>query len=105
MDVAGRVTLRFTGDVVRSGNHVDLSAVRTDGPHLWLAGDETATVERLVLDSETAPDRAGRQRSFRLADLVQLPGPPNGEAGIQGIARDGDWLWVVGSHSLVRRRV
>jgi hypothetical protein len=104
MDVAGRVTLRFTGDVVRADHHVNLSAVRSDGAHLWLAGDETATIERLVLDSATCPTRAGRQRSFRLADLVQLPGPPNGEADIQGIARDGDWLWVVGSHALVRRR-
>jgi Protein of unknown function (DUF3616) len=104
MDVAGRVTLRFTGDVVRADHHVDLSAVRTDGPHLWVAGDETATIERLVLDSETRPTRAGRQRSFRLADLVQLPGPPNGEAAIQGMARSGDWLWAVGSHALVRRR-
>jgi hypothetical protein len=104
MDVAGQVTLRFTGDVVRADHHVNLSAVRTDGPHLWVAGDETATIERLVLDSETGPTRAGRQRSFRLADLVQLPGPPNGEAAIQGMARSGDWLWAVGSHALVRRR-
>jgi hypothetical protein len=104
MDVAGQVSLRFTGDVVRSGNHLNLSAVRADGPHLWVAGDETSTIERLVLDSETAPTRAGRQRSFRLADLVQLPGPPNGEADIEGIARSGPWLWAVGSHALVRRR-
>jgi Protein of unknown function (DUF3616) len=104
MDVAGQVSLRFTGDALRTGNHVNLSAVRTDGPHLWVAGDETATIERLVLDSETAPTRAGRQRSFRLADLVQLPGPPNGEADIEGLARSGPWLWAIGSHALVRRR-
>ena len=105
MDVAGQVALHFTGDVVRLGNHVNLSAVRTDGDHLWVAGDETATVERLVLDSATAPTRAGRQRSFRLADLVQLPGPPDGEADIEGIARSGGWLWAIGSHALIRRRV
>jgi Protein of unknown function (DUF3616) len=105
MDVAGQVALHFTGDVVRLGNHVNLSAVRTDGDHLWVAGDETATVERLVLDSATAPTRAGRQRSFRLADLVQLPGPPDGEADLEGIARSGGWLWAIGSHALIRRRV
>jgi uncharacterized protein DUF3616 len=104
MDVAGQVALRFAGDVVRSGSHVNLSAVCADGAHLWVAGDETATVERLVLDSATVPTRAGRERSFRLADLVQLPGPPNGEADIGGIARSGPWLWVIGSHGLVRRR-
>ena len=104
MDVAGRVALRFTGDVVRGGSHDNLTAVRADGEHLWVAGDETATIDRLVLDSATAPTRAGRQRSFRLADLVQLPGPPEGETDLQGIARSGGWLWAIGSHALVRRR-
>jgi hypothetical protein len=104
MDVAGRVALRFTGDVVRGGSHDNLTAARADGEHLWVAGDESATIDRLVLDSATVPLRAGRQRSFRLADLVQLPGPPGGESDIQGIARSGGWLWAIGSHALVRRR-
>ena len=104
MDVAGRVALRFTGDVVRGGSHDNLTAARADGEHLWVAGDEVAAIDRLVLDSATAPLRAGRQRSFRLADLVQLPGPPGGESDIQGIARSGGWLWAVASHALVRRR-
>jgi hypothetical protein len=104
MDVAGRVALRFTGDVVRGGSHDNLTAARVDGEHLWVAGDETACVDRLVLDSATAPLRAGRQRSFRLADLVQLPGLPDGESDIQGIARSGGWLWAIASHALVRRR-
>src|ERR671920_226516 len=97
MDVAGRVAMRFTGDVVRGGSHDNLTAVRVDG-------DETATIDRLVLDPTPTPSRAGRQRSFRLADLVQLPGPPGGETDLQGIARSGGWLWAVGSHALVRRR-
>ncbi len=104
MDVAGRVALRFTGDVVRGGSHDNLTAARADGEHLWVAGDETAAIDRLVLDSATAPLRAGRQRSFRLADLVQLPGPPDGESDLRGIARSGGWLWAIGSHALVRRR-
>ena len=103
MEVAGHVALRFTGGV-HAGSHVNLTAVRADGAHLWVAGDETSTLERLVLDSAVAPIRAGRQRSFRLADLVQLPGPPNGEADIEGIARTEGWLWAIGSHALVRRR-
>jgi hypothetical protein len=104
MDVAGRVAMRFTGDVVRGGSHENLTAVRADGEHLWVAGDENAAIDRLVLDSVPNPARAGRQRSFRLADLVQLPGPPDGETDLQGIARSGGWLWAVGSHALVRRR-
>jgi hypothetical protein len=103
MDVAGQVALRFTGDV-HTGSHVNLTAVRAAGEHLWVAGDETATLERLVLDTAVAPSRAGRQRSFRLGDVVQLPGGADGESDIQGIACDGPWLWAIGSHALVRRR-
>ena len=98
-----QVALRFTGGP-HFGSHVNLTAVCADGAHLWVAGDETATLERLVLDTAAAPMRAGRQRSFPLGDLVQLPGPANGEADIEGIARSGDWLWAIGSHALVRRR-
>ncbi|MFC5996544.1 DUF3616 domain-containing protein [Pseudonocardia hispaniensis] len=105
MDIAGRVELVFSGEAVRTGNHVNLSAVRTEGEHLWLAGDETATIERLVLDSPSAPTRAGQQRSFPLADYVDLPGPPEEEADIEGIARSGGWLWAVGSHSVARRKI
>src|SRR5689334_12507287 len=101
--LAGQVALRFTGGP-HFGSHANLTAVRADGAHLWVAGDETPTLERLVLDAAAAPTRAGRQRSFRLCDLVQLPGPGNGEADIEGIARSGDWLWAIGSHALVRRR-
>lgn len=103
--IVGQVELRFGGDVVRAGDHVNLSAVRAEGEHLWLAGDETATIERLVLDSASAPTVADGQRSFALAELVDLPGPADEEVDIEGIARAGDWLWVTGSHSLARRRI
>jgi Protein of unknown function (DUF3616) len=105
MERAGQVELVFSGGTARTGNHVNLSAVRTEGEHLWLAGDETATIERLVLDSPSAPTRGGGERSFALADLVDLPGPPDEEADIEGIARSGGWLWAVGSHSLARKQI
>jgi Protein of unknown function (DUF3616) len=105
VDVAGQVELVFSGGTARTGNHVNLSAVRTEGEHLWLAGDETATIERLVLDSPSAPAAGGCERSFALADFVDLPGPPGEEADIEGIARSGGWLWAVGSHSLARKQI
>jgi hypothetical protein len=105
MGVEGQVELRFSGHTVRSGNHVNLSAIRTEGGYLWLAGDETATVERLTLDSAVSPTVGDRQRSFALADLVDLPGPPHAEADLEGLARSGGWLWAIGSHSLARRRI
>jgi hypothetical protein len=105
VELAGQVELVFSGGTARTGNHVNLSAVRVEGEHLWLAGDETATIERLVLDSPSAPTRGGCERSFALADVVDLPGPSDEEADIEGIARSGGWLWVVGSHSVARKQI
>ncbi|MCE0765199.1 DUF3616 domain-containing protein [Pseudonocardia kujensis] len=98
-----QVELRFAGDTVRTGNHVNLSAVQVEGSTLWLAGDETATIERLELDHGLAV--ADKPVTFPLAELVRLPGPPDQEADIEGLARSGGFLWAIGSHSLKRRRV
>jgi len=101
MEIERRVAMRFHPDAVAASTHVNLSAVRSDGQCLWVAGDETATVERLTPDEEGF----GNQRAFPLADLVDLPGPPEQEADIEGLARSGGFLWAIGSHSLVRKRV
>jgi hypothetical protein len=95
------------GEAARATDtHTNLSAVRSDGPVLWVAGDETATIERLVADEPEAPRRFDRQTSFRLADLVDLPGTDaDEEADIEGLARQGHFLWAVGSHSLRRRQI
>jgi hypothetical protein len=95
------------GDAARATEtHTNLSAVRSDGPVLWVAGDETATIERLVADDPVSPQRYDRQTSFRLADLVHLPGADaDEEADIEGLARQGHFLWAVGSHSLRRRQI
>jgi Protein of unknown function (DUF3616) len=94
-------------DVARaSATHTNLSAVRSDGPVLWVAGDETATIERLVADDPAEPRRYDGQTSFRLGDFVDLPGADEDEeADVEGIARHGDFLWAVGSHSLRRARI
>jgi hypothetical protein len=86
--------------------HTNLSAVRSDGPVLWVAGDETATIERLVADDPAEPRRFDRQTSFRLADLLDLPeASADEEADIEGLARQGHFLWAVGSHSLRRKQI
>ena len=98
--------LRFTPSSREALTHTNLSAVRSDGPVLWVAGDETATVERLVADDEQTPQEYAGQVTYRLADLVTLPGPyADEEADIEGLARSGDFLWAVGSHSLRRKRI
>ncbi len=100
------VRLSFSAGARASGTHTNLSAVRSDGPVLWVAGDETATIERLVADDPDRPEVYADQVSTRLADLVRLPGEDaDEEADVEGLARHGHFLWAVGSHSLRRRRI
>lgn len=102
-----QVPLRFHADSRDTDTHVNLSAVRTDGRHLWVAGDETATVERLTAHRDADGTLTGYddQVTVALADLVELPAGPDEEADVEGLARDGDWLWAIGSHSLKRKRI
>ena len=106
MTLLHTVRLRF-GDRSRAATtHTNLSAVRVDGPVLWVAGDETATLERLVADDPHRPAEYADERTFRLADFVRLPGPDaDEEADIEGLARTGHFLWAVGSHSLRRKLI
>ncbi|GAA2869808.1 DUF3616 domain-containing protein [Streptosporangium fragile] len=100
MFVERQVELRFDAASREAATHTNLSAVRTDDLGIWLAGDETATVEHLTF-------REGRfcdQRTFYLADYVDLPAGREDEADIEGLARADGWLWAIGSHSLKRRR-
>lgn len=105
MTAIDTVRLRFGTDAQDAETHTNLSAVRAEGHCLWVAGDETATVERLVADSADPWGPYGHQSSFALADYVDLPGPAGDEADIEGIGRAGGYLWAVGSHSLKRKKI
>jgi hypothetical protein len=106
MTVKGTIQLRFGQASQDAATHTNLSAVRSDGRVLWLAGDETATVERLIPDDASEPSEYAGQATFRLADFVALPGPDEREeADIEGLARSGHFLWAVGSHSLRRKQI
>jgi hypothetical protein len=77
----------------------DLSAVARVGDSLFLACDETASVERLRrLEDGTFGDH----RHYTLDDLVDLPAGAEGEMDIEGLCADAGFLWIVGSHSLKR---
>ena len=102
---AERVLLRFDGaaaaDAPEETPQEDLSAVAVAGDTLWVAGDESAALERLV----RGPDGAyGARRRFPLADLVDLPDGAAEEVDIEGIDVADGWLWVVGSHARARRK-
>jgi hypothetical protein len=105
MGVERTVVLRFGNGATEAGTHVNLSAVHLDGPVLWLAGDETATVERLRLQQSQPQLEYADHVSFDLADLVRLPGAAGEEVDIEGMAAAGGYLWVVGSHSAKRKKV
>ncbi|MBJ6125537.1 DUF3616 domain-containing protein [Microvirga splendida] len=79
----------------------DLSAVTRIGDCLFLACDETASVERLRrLDDGSFGDH----RHFALDALVDLPAGADGEMDIEGLCAQDGFLWIVGSHSRKRSK-
>ena len=81
--------------------HKDLSAVTRIGDCLFLACDETASVERLRrLDDGSFGDH----QHFVLDTLVDLPAGADGEMDIEGLCADEGFLWIVGSHSRKRSK-
>ncbi|MEV6301793.1 DUF3616 domain-containing protein [Actinoplanes sp. NPDC051861] len=106
MTVDYTVRLRFSDDSQAAATHTNLSAIRLDGRALWIAGDETSTVERLIADDPDRPTEFGDEARFRLADFVDLPGvDADEEADVEGLARNGRFLWAIGSHSLRRKQI
>ena len=91
-----------------------LSVALRMGDTLWLANDESLSIERLTLEAEDSRGKtsfARAHRQYALHDFLQLPLPPYeaegkriNEADIEGLASDGDYLWLTGSHSLRRKR-
>ncbi|MFC0252123.1 DUF3616 domain-containing protein [Massilia consociata] len=136
------------GKELRDGLSVALRMGRT----LWLANDESVSLERLTLCDEDSSGNTSFTRDhkqFALHDYLELPLPPYGEkpgetpldgpdgkpgsdpgndmadrsgvapgdagigdsargrineADIEGLACDGKYLWLVGSHSLRRKQ-
>lgn len=83
-----------------------LSVVIQVGEYLWLASDETTSVERLSTeDGHTFKNH----KSFSLAGLIDLPAygieDIDQEIDIEGIAYQSPYLWIVGSHSIKRKKI
>lgn len=106
MSAQRHARLHFSTETKAAETHTNLSAIRTDGDVLWVAGDESTTIERLTRQPGGHGVTYDDEVSFRLSDLVSLPsGDDSEEADLEGLARDGQYLWAVGSHSLKRSRV
>lgn len=89
-----------------------LSVALQIGDTLWVANDESISLERLSLikEANTGKYRYGRQhQQFSLADYLRLPvAPPKDpadleEVDIEGLDYADGYLWLVGSHSLKRK--
>ncbi|AIS13372.1 hypothetical protein JM49_17470 [Pseudomonas chlororaphis subsp. aurantiaca] len=84
-----------------------LSVAQRIGDTLWVANDEATSLERLKIQG-AAPGGAvicAEHQSFSLMEYLDLPIPePDAEIDIEGLAYDDGYLWVVGSHSLKRRK-
>ena len=86
----------------------DISAIAAvgDGESLFIGADEGAALERLT----ARRDEAGRivafgsHVRFDLHDFFDFPAGPEEEADIEGLAVADGYLWVVGSHSLKRKK-
>jgi hypothetical protein len=90
-----------------------LSVAVQIGDTLWVTNDETISLERLTLiqAENTGNYRYGRHhKQFPLNDYLRLPVPPPPdpveleEADVEGLVYEHGYLWLVGSHSLKRKK-
>ncbi|MEM9830743.1 MAG: DUF3616 domain-containing protein [Bacteroidota bacterium] len=75
----------------------ELSSVVRTGDYLWLAFDEGYSLERLKRVRSTYK----KHQSFCLTDYIDLPAGKD-EMDIEGLAYDGKYIWIAGSHSSKR---
>src|SRR5690349_14210167 len=101
-----RVRLQFNDDKALDS----LSAVERINDHLFLGADESESLERLTFAGKGG---YGDHQSFKVGDCIRLPEvkpkqkddkDKKQEIDIEGLSRDGDFLWLVGSHSLKREK-
>ena len=103
--MAKQVTLHFDPELSlnKEEKHVrdGLSTVLHTGDNLWLSCDERTTIERLTRQQDGS---FGNHRSFCLSDYLQLPDGSNSEIDIEGMGMENNYLWLIGSHSLKRKK-
>jgi hypothetical protein len=69
---------------------------------LFLAPDEGNSFIRLTRNSDDIYDELAK---FPLAEFADLPGKKGDELDLKGLDIPNGYLWAVGSHSAVRKRV
>ena len=109
------VLLEFDKTLNKIGNKKlsdGLSAVLRIGNTLWVANDESNTIERLTLSDCQNENTIhyGAHAQFSIDDFIKLPMPSKDEEGkieeidIEGLDFKDNYLWLIGSHSLKRKK-
>ncbi|WP_018478799.1 DUF3616 domain-containing protein [Pontibacter roseus] len=103
--MSDKIKLFFSPDLSLNakGKHVrdGLSTALLLGDNLWLSCDERTTVERLT----RLPDGSfGEHLSFDIHDYLDLPAKDFSEIDIEGMGMADHYLWLIGSHSLKRKK-
>lgn len=78
-----------------------ISSIACTGRYLWVAGDENISIQRLELQEDGS---YGKAKNYFLKEFIDLP-VPDDEADIEGMDVDGNYLWIVGSHSYKRKKI
>lgn len=94
-----RVLLRFDAPDDEILSNLSAVALTPDGS-LWLGSDEGIAIERL---SPLEPNLFGSHQSFNLGNFLPLVNQKD-EIDIEGLDYCDHYLWLVGSHSLKRKK-
>src|SRR5689334_1958002 len=80
----------------------NLSAIAIHRNNLWIGGDDGTSIHRLTAD---ASGNVSRHKTFELKSMLQLPiQDSKSEIDIEGLDVNEGCLWLVGSHSLKRKK-
>ena len=91
-----KLSINAAGKHVRDG----LSTSIILGDNLWIACDERSSLERLT---RTDKETFGNHTSFDLKKYLELPSG-DCEIDVEGLGYAEHYLWLVGSHSLARKK-
>ena len=112
MKTISTIDLEFSSKYANLGKGKELrdglSVALQIGSTLWVANDESVSLECLTLIKDGSKYKYGLHKQFSLDDYLKMPAPTPKDAAdfeevdIEGLDYEGSYLWLTGSHSLKR---